>query len=136
MPRITFADFSNNSDTKPAGYPIPYLALDVVYLRHDARKSYFVKPGDYWIARADNRRILGSLERPRDLLDRVTEKTWVAWPIADAFRGDHFDEVPSDIQYTRSGRVGFGGFKDRDRSTESLLQHLYHWRAPAPTPLA
>lgn len=137
MPRIIFADFANNSDNRPANYPIPYVAMDVVYLCHDARQSYFVKPGDYWVARADNRRILGSLERTRDLLDRVTDNRWHAWPVADAFRGDHFDDegdilddVPDDM-YARSGRVGMGGFSHRDGSTESLLQHLYRWRAPA-----
>lgn len=138
MPRIIFADFSNNSGTRTPDYPIPYVAMDVVYLRHDARPSYFVKPGDYWVARADNRRILGSLERPRDVLDRVTANEWHAWPLADAFRGDHFDdegdfldEVPEDLRRDRSGRVGMGGFTHRDRSTESLLQHLYEWQAPA-----
>jgi hypothetical protein len=138
MPRIAFADFHNHSGTRTPEHPIPYVALDVVYLRYDARESYFVKPGDYWIARRDNRRILGSLERRRDLLDRVISDEWIARPVADAFRGDHFDdtgdildEVPDYMSLSRTGHVGIGGYSTRDESAACLVEHLYRMSAPA-----
>jgi hypothetical protein len=138
MPRITFADFDNNSGTKTSQRPFPYVAMDVTYLRHDVRQSYVVRPGDYWVARADNRRILGSLERRRDLLGRVTGDDWIAWPVADAFRGDHFDDegdildaVPDYMSLPRTGHVGLGGYSTRDESAACLLEHLYRKSAPA-----
>lgn len=148
MPRIVFPDFSNISRARIAGEPFPYLAMDVVYIPIPAADSYygsyFNRDGqpDYYVARADNRRILGTIERACDELGRPEKSTWMAWPRSDAFRGDHFDdassyscmdEVPSHLSH--SPRKGFGPLgghhSTRDDAAEELLKHLYSNYAPA-----
>lgn len=146
MPRITFPDFDNASGARTAEEPFPYLAMDVVYVPIPAKDSYWGSywnregQPDYYVMRADNRRILGTIERVCDKVGKPKKDTWAAWPCSEPFRGDHFDDDSHDAmdkvpdRYSRSPRAGWNPLdvtSTRDEAVEALLTHLYRHQAPA-----
>jgi hypothetical protein len=143
MPRIVFHDTQLSSlpldmDVRRGVYNLQ-LAMDVVYIPIPASEAWHRRTGDYYVARADNRRILGLLERQRDLLDRVKGKRWEVRAYSVAFKGDHFDdegdcldEVPTDLsQWRRSQYAPLDISTNRDEGALYLLQYLYKKQAPA-----
>lgn len=142
MPRIYFRDSHLNSlpldmEVRRSVHDL-HLAMDVIYIPVPPKENMHGKAGDYYVARADNRRLLGVLKRQRDLLGKPTSKRWEVRTFSGPFWGDHFDddgdvldEVPDDLSRWGSGWAPLDIASNRDEVTVYLLEYLYRNQAPA-----
>jgi len=142
MPRIYFRDLNLNSlpldmNVRRGVYNL-HLAMDVIYIPVPAEENMHRRAGDYYVARADNRRLLGTLKRRRDLLGRPVGNRWDVWTFSGPFRGDHFDDtgdclddVPDDLSRLGSDWGPLVIADNRDEGAYYLLEHLYKNQAPA-----